>query len=271
MQALSIDQRSVLVAACLVLLAVGLGGCRARPPRFQPPEGIYSCPAEIRLYARDDHTRILYTTDGSTPTKASLRYTGPFLVAQTATVKAIAQEEDDKPSKVRTEIYTCRPAVSRADIALLLQQAFNLPPPKRTVAFADLRSTDLVYPAAQALTPFLNRQVLCPNCLLSANFLPQRPTSRAEAAVALVSVLIAGKKLQLLSASSANSVLTGVPDAGSLPPFARRYVATAIQSGVLTLQSGNTLQPGQTFTHAELAASLNTIRTNFGPVVITAQ
>jgi Chitobiase/beta-hexosaminidase C-terminal domain/S-layer homology domain len=270
MHALSIDQRSALAVACL-LLAVGLGGCRARPPRFQPPAGVYSCPAEVRLYARDDHSRIFYTTDGSTPTKSSLKYTGPFLVAQTATVKAIAQEEDDKPSKVRTEIYTCRPAVNRADIALLLQQAFNLPQPKRTVAYADLRSTDPVYPAAQALAPFLNRQVLCPNCLLSANFSPQRPTSRAEAAVALVSVLIAGKKLQLLSASSANSVLTGVPDAGSLPPFARRYVATAIQSGVLTLQSGNTLQPGQTFTHAELAASLNTIRTNFGPVVITAQ
>jgi hypothetical protein len=106
--------------------------------------------------------------------------------------------------------------------------------------------------------------------LLSANFSPQRSTSRAEAAVTLVSVLIAGKKLQLLSAANANSVLTGVPDAGSLPPFARRYVATAIQNGLLTLQSGNTLQPGQPFTHAELATALNTVRTNFGPVVITA-
>jgi hypothetical protein len=269
MQALSKDQRIAAVALGMAM-AVGLGGCRTQPPHFHPPQGIYTCPQEVKLSASGHKTKIFYTTDNSTPTGSSAAYQGPFLVANTQTVKAIAQA-DHKTSKVKASLYTCQPEVNRADIALLLQQAFNLPQPGHTVAYADLHSTDLVYPSAQALTPFLNRQVLCPNCLLSANFSPQKPTSRAEAAVILVSLLMAGRKLQLLSATSANNVLNGVPDAVNLPPVARRYVATAIQNGLLPLQSGRRLQPGQPYSHAELASALETIRTNFGPVVVTGR
>lgn len=267
MQTLSMNQKAGIAAG--IALAMGLGGCRTQPPRFHPPQGIYVCPQEVKLSVKDEHTRIFYTTDDSRPTKSSSRYKGPFLVANTQTVSAIAQEEDEEPSRVKSKTYTCRPVVNRADIALLLQQAFSLPQPAHAVAYADVRSTDLIYPAAQAVTPFLNRQVLCPNCLLSANFSPQRPISRAEAAITLVSILIAANKVQLLSAASANSVLNGVSDAGSLPPFARRYAATAIQNGVLALESGNMLQPSQPYSHTELAAALNTIKAKFGPIVIT--
>jgi hypothetical protein len=270
MRALSIANRVTIIGAC-VTTVFGLEGCRTRPPRIQPPQGIYACPEEVTITDKEHHAKIYYTSDGTVPTKLSTKYSGPFLVPDTETVKAIAQAEDDKPSKVRAETYTCQPTVNQADLAVLLQLGFNLPPPKHLVAYTDVHSGDLIYPAAQALAPFTNRQVLCPNCLLSANFSPQRPTSRVEAAVILVSILMAGQKVQLLSTASSDTVLASVPDASSLPAFARRYIATAIQNGVLILQAGNTIQASQPYTHANLAAALNTIQANFGAVVVPPQ
>src|SRR4029077_19440312 len=143
-------------------------------------------------------------------------------------------------------------------------------PPKRLLPFADLHSGDLIFPAAQALAPFLNRPALCPGCQLSANFLPGRPTTRAEAAVVLVSVLVAADKLKLLDAASSNGVLANVSDAGGVPLAARPFLATALQAGNLTLDAGNTLKPNQPYTHAELTGALNTIQTHFGTLAVPA-
>jgi hypothetical protein len=267
MKLLSIGKTLAVIGA-FTMAVICLGGCRTRPPRIQPPQGIYACPAEIKITDKKHHAKIYYTTDGTVPTKLSTKYSGPFLVPDSETVRAVAHAKHDKPSKVKAETYTCQPTVNQVDLAVLLQLGFNLPPPKHLVAYADIHSSDLIYPAAQALTPFMNRQVLCPNCLLSANFSPQRPTARAEAAVILVSILMAGQKVQLLSAAGSDTVLASVPDAAGLPAFARRYIATAIQNGVLILQAGNTVLAAQPYTHADLAAALNTIQTNFGTVVV---
>ena len=270
MRTVFIANRAAVCGATAALL-VGLGGCRTRPPHINPPAGIYACPAEVSITAKHHHAKIFFTTDDSAPTKLSPKYTGPFLAANIETVKAIAQTEDDEPSRVRTETYTCQPEVNQADVAVLLQQALNLPAPIHPVQYADVQPSDLIYPGAQALAPFTNRQVLCPVCLLSANFSPQRATSRAEAAVILVSILMAAQKLQLLDAAASNTVLATVPDATTLPLFARRYLATAIQNGILILQPGNTIQAGQPYLHADLAAALTAIQAHFGTVVVPPQ
>ncbi|MGA3370442.1 MAG: chitobiase/beta-hexosaminidase C-terminal domain-containing protein [Terracidiphilus sp.] len=267
MRVFSIGKRLALIGA-LTTAVICLVGCRTQPPLIQPPQGIYACPAEVKITDKEHHAKIYYTTDGTEPTKLSVKYSGPFLVPNSGTVKAVARAEDDKPSKVKAETYTCQPAVNQVDLAVLLQLSFNLPPPLHAVTYTDIHPNDLVYPAAQALAPFTNRQVLCPNCLLSANFSPQRPASRAEAAVILVSILMAGQKVQLLSAASSDTVLSSVPDAVGLHAFERRYIATAIQNGVLALQAGNTVQAAQPLTHADLTAALSAIQNNFGTVVV---
>jgi hypothetical protein len=161
--------------------------------------------------------------------------------------------------------------VNRADFALLLQKHFSLPQPKHPVSFSDVRPPDLIYPAVQALAPVMHREALCPGCQLSANFSANKPTSRAESAIILVSILVAGNKLHLLSPASANAVLAGAPDVGGLPLAARPYIATAIQNGILTLLPGNTIQPAAPYTHPGLMAALETINTTFGAFPVPVQ
>jgi hypothetical protein len=49
---------------------------------------------------------IYYTTDGSTPTTSSARYTGPILVILNTTVKAIAVRDGWSQSSVGSASYS---------------------------------------------------------------------------------------------------------------------------------------------------------------------
>jgi hypothetical protein len=160
-------------------------------------------------------------------------------------------------------MYTCAANLTVAGFAVLAQQQFNLPQPATPVHFADLAPGDPNYAAAQAITPFLHRQVLCPGCVLSATFYPNQPFPRAAAAVFFVSVLTAQNKAQLLSAKDADGVLANAPDAKGLPLLARRYVATALKHGILPLRPGNTIQSMKPFSPAEMTTVLRTMQNQF--------
>lgn len=63
-------------------------------PTFSPAAGMYAGEQlEITITAASGMT-IYYTTDGSEPTTASTRYTGPFTISELTTVKAIAVPEE---------------------------------------------------------------------------------------------------------------------------------------------------------------------------------
>lgn len=65
----------------------------------------------------DSALEVYYTIDGTDPTKASTRYTAPFTITETTTVKAIAFD-GDKPSDIiektfiKMTIYTCAEAAA---------------------------------------------------------------------------------------------------------------------------------------------------------------
>lgn len=62
--------------------------------------------SQVRLTADDTDAAIYYTTDGSTPTKASVRYSGPIVIDHTTTIKAVAMHDDYVTSDVLTRTYT---------------------------------------------------------------------------------------------------------------------------------------------------------------------
>ena len=78
------------------------GGVNA--PVFTPSEGKFFGSVEVSLKA-DDGCAIYYTLDGSDPTTASTKYTAPFTLTETATVKAIAHN-GTKASNVVSKTYT---------------------------------------------------------------------------------------------------------------------------------------------------------------------
>ena len=79
-------------------------------PTFSVPAGTYSQPQSVTLSDTTSGATIYYTTDGSTPTTSSTRYTGAIAVTRTTTVKAMAAKAGMVDSAVATATYTLQAA-----------------------------------------------------------------------------------------------------------------------------------------------------------------
>lgn len=222
--------RLLSVSALLLLLSA----CVTPTPKLAPPAGTYTCPETVTVTDPRNGSQIFYTTDGSTPTTSSSKYTGPFLINNTDTVRAIAISPGSKISRIATVAYTCTP-MTRGQFAVMIAKTFSLPTPTHMVSFPDVTPNDPIYSAVQAAAPYMNEQVLCPNCYLRPSFFPSSPILQEVAALTVVRILAARSQLTLPSATEANNVLANVLDAGSLPGAARPYFAAAIQRQILVV------------------------------------
>jgi hypothetical protein len=76
-------------------------------PTFNPPSGSYILALTVSISDATPGATIYYTTDGSTPTTSSARYSGPILlnILGTTTVRAIAVAPGDSQSQVSTATY----------------------------------------------------------------------------------------------------------------------------------------------------------------------
>jgi hypothetical protein len=78
----------------------------AAPPSVSPsPWTTYNTPQSVTLTDSSPGAAIYYTTNGSTPTTASTRYTGPIAVATTTTINAIAAGNGYGASTVASATY----------------------------------------------------------------------------------------------------------------------------------------------------------------------
>jgi len=75
------------------------------PPTFSPAAGTYSKPQTVTINIDTSGVKIFYTSDGSTPTTSSAKYTGPITVSSTKTIKAIGNL-NNVTSVVGTATYT---------------------------------------------------------------------------------------------------------------------------------------------------------------------
>src|SRR5205085_2827009 len=75
-------------------------------PTFTPAAGTYVTSVAVTLSDATSGASIFYTTDGSTPTAASTRYTAPIVVTQTTTLKAMATASGMADSGVASAAYT---------------------------------------------------------------------------------------------------------------------------------------------------------------------
>jgi hypothetical protein len=76
------------------------------PPSFSPASGNYASAQFVILTDPTSGASIYYTTDGSTPTTNSTRYTGPINVSATTTINAIAAASGYTTSAVASAAYT---------------------------------------------------------------------------------------------------------------------------------------------------------------------
>jgi hypothetical protein len=78
----------------------------AATPSFSPAGGTYSSAQTVSLTDATSGATIYYTTNGSTPTASSTKYTGAITVAATETIKAIAVASGYTNSAVASATYT---------------------------------------------------------------------------------------------------------------------------------------------------------------------
>src|SRR5205814_3913005 len=90
---------------------------KAATPVLSPAGGTYLSSVTVTITDTTQGAAIYYTTDGSTPTSASTRYTSAFAVTQNATVRAIAAASGMTDSDVASAAYAIKvttPTVSPA-------------------------------------------------------------------------------------------------------------------------------------------------------------
>lgn len=75
------------------------------PGASADPNGGYYNTAQIITLSMNETGNIYYTTDGTTPTKASTKYTDSIIINSTTILKFFAVDESGNPSKIYTETY----------------------------------------------------------------------------------------------------------------------------------------------------------------------
>ncbi|MBK8804468.1 MAG: chitobiase/beta-hexosaminidase C-terminal domain-containing protein [Fibrobacteres bacterium] len=75
-------------------------------PIFSPSGGTYSASQLVTISSATSGANLYYTTDGSTPTISSMKYTAPVTVSETRTLKVIATKSGMTTSSASSATYT---------------------------------------------------------------------------------------------------------------------------------------------------------------------
>jgi hypothetical protein len=104
--------KSLLFAISILLINLGCGGygsgmgmTPAPAPAIAPAMGTYPTPLTVTITDSLQNAVIYVTTDGTTPSLSSPVYHGPFMITQSATVRAIAAAGGHNTSSVAVASY----------------------------------------------------------------------------------------------------------------------------------------------------------------------
>jgi hypothetical protein len=129
------DSNSAVTSAVYTINSAGSPPPTAATPTFSPVEGTYTSAQSVTISDTTSGATIYYTTNGSSPTSSSTRYSGAITVSTTETLEAIAVDTGESNSAVASAAYTITSAS---------------PPP--TVATPTFSPGEGTYTSAQSVT-----------------------------------------------------------------------------------------------------------------------
>jgi hypothetical protein len=120
-------------------------------PAFSPAAGNYSSAQSVAISDGTSNATIYYTTNGTTPTTSSTRYTGPIVVTSTEKLEAIATAVGATNSAVASAAYTITslPAVSTPAFSPAAG-SYNS---TQSVSISDATSGAIIYYTTNGTTP----------------------------------------------------------------------------------------------------------------------
>ncbi|MGD0098492.1 MAG: chitobiase/beta-hexosaminidase C-terminal domain-containing protein [Terracidiphilus sp.] len=124
-------------------------------PAFSPAAGAYTTSQSVTISDSTSGTTIYYTTNGTTPTTSSAKYTGAITVSSTETVEAIAIETGFNNSTVSTAAYTITPTLP----APTFSPAAGTYSTSQSVTISDATSGTTIYYTTNGTTPTTSSSV----------------------------------------------------------------------------------------------------------------
>lgn len=134
-------------------------------PVISPAAGTYLRAQSVSLADATPGATIYYTTDGSTPTSNSTRYSGPIAVAANARVAAVAIAADGGSSSVAQAAYT----ITLAAATPLFSPGAGTYYSVQSVAISDSTPLSVIYYTTDGSTPSLASQVYLAPIRIAAN------------------------------------------------------------------------------------------------------
>jgi len=153
----------ILTAALMGVSACSGGGGSSTPtppvtqtvatPSFSPAAGSFSSAQSVAISDATAGATIYYTTDGSTPTSSSTKYTAALAIAATTTIEAIAEETGYTNSTVAKGTFTL-------NLPAAATPAFNPTPGAYTsdqsITLTDATAGASIYYTTDGSTPTAN-------------------------------------------------------------------------------------------------------------------
>jgi M6 family metalloprotease-like protein len=98
------------------VLTLPSNSAQTATPTFKPLPGSYTGTQSVTIADSTTGAAIYYTTNGTTPTTSSTKYTGAIAVSSTETIKAIATATGDAQSAVATGAYTITASIGAVSV-----------------------------------------------------------------------------------------------------------------------------------------------------------
>jgi hypothetical protein len=118
-------------------------------PTFKPAAGAYTTSQSLTILDATANATIYYTVNGTTPTTSSTKYTGPFLVDKTSTIKAVAIGTGNSSSSTTAGIYTIEPVLAAPTFSV----AAGTYTTSQSVAITDTTAGTTIYYTTNGTAP----------------------------------------------------------------------------------------------------------------------
>jgi uncharacterized repeat protein (TIGR03803 family) len=148
-QGMRVVVRMCLLAITAPVFSVEASAEQTATPVFLPGAGVYRTTQNVELSDVTPGATIFYTTDGSTPTTRSTAYSGPVMISNTTTLRAIAVAGAEAPSAQAVAIYRIVPFAAKP-VFSPAQGAYQTPQP---VTISDATSGATIYYTTDGSTP----------------------------------------------------------------------------------------------------------------------